>query len=39
LEFIPVDNNGSFEDLYKQIDEILDTDYSQTLALIQMEYT
>ena len=38
LDFITVDNNGTKEELYKQIDEIMDKDWLETIKKIQKKY-
>lgn len=38
LDYITVDNNGTFDELYRQADEIVKFDWSEYIKEIQMEY-
>ena len=38
LEFITVDNNGMLDELYRQIDDVMNFDWSEYIKEIQMEY-
>lgn len=38
LDYITVDNNGSLEDLYLQIDDIMEFDWTEVIKNFQMEF-
>lgn len=38
LEFITLDNNGTLEDLYEQVDTIVNFDWTEYIKQVQMEY-